>query len=402
MDTELLVIGAGPYALSTAALAQERGIDTVILGRPMGFWHENMPEGMFLRSGPDWHLDGAGIDTLEAFLEDRQIRPDEVDPIPIGLFLEYANWFSERKGLAVREDFVTRLEKTNGRFQASLESGDQVHADAVVAAPGIRHYTELPEWAVAIPPERSAHTCDLVSFEQLAGARVLIIGGRQSAYEWAALLHEHGAERIDVVHRHDVPRFEHVSWRFVDPHVERTLTVPGYWRKLPKQEQDAINHRFWEVGRLTLEYWLTPRLGSDSIHRRPGTEVIQASARRDDEALRVTLSDSTRLEVDFVVFACGYRADLGRVPYLQDVVDQVELADGSPVLDEAFQTTLPGLYVTGFSATRDFGPFFGFVKGSPASATLIVDDVLARAGSRVSDGGRPREYAGRSARTHLR
>jgi hypothetical protein len=28
MDTELLVIGAGPYALSTAALAQERGVDT--------------------------------------------------------------------------------------------------------------------------------------------------------------------------------------------------------------------------------------------------------------------------------------------------------------------------------------------------------------------------------------
>jgi FAD-dependent urate hydroxylase len=46
------------------------------------------------------------------------------------------------------------------------------------------------------------------------------------------------------------------------------------------------------------------------------------------------------------------------------------------VLDNGFQTTLDGLYLTGFSATRDFGPFFGFVKGSPAAATLIVRDLV--------------------------
>ena len=57
IDTRLLVIGAGPYGLSVAALARERGIETVTLGRPMGFWREHMPEGMLLRSGLDWHLD---------------------------------------------------------------------------------------------------------------------------------------------------------------------------------------------------------------------------------------------------------------------------------------------------------------------------------------------------------
>jgi FAD-dependent urate hydroxylase len=376
IDTQLLVIGAGPYALSAAALARENGIDTVVLGRPMGFWREHMPEGMFLRSGPDWHLDGAGVDTLEAYLEERQISPDEVDPIPIDLFLDYADWFRRRKGLDVREDFVTGLEKTNGRFEATLESGQRVAADSVVAAPGVRHYTCAPDWAGSLPPERCAHTCDLVNFDSLAGARVMIIGGRQSAYEWAALIREHGAERIDVVHRHDVPRFERVSWRFVDEHVERTLDVPGYWRKLPKAEQDAIARRFWEVGRLTLEYWLTPRLGSDCVHRWPGSEV--AAVEPDGDSLRVTLSDSTKLAVDHIVLGCGYRADLGNVPYLRGVAEQIEVTDGFPVLDESFQTTLDGLYVTGFSATRDFGPFFGFVKGAPAAATLVVRDLAAQ------------------------
>ena len=28
--------------------------------------------------------------------------------------------------------------------------------------------------------------------------------------------------------------------------------------------------------------------------------------------------------------------------------------------------------MAGFVATRDFGPFFGFVRGCPAAATLIV------------------------------
>jgi len=381
MDTELLVIGAGPYALSTAALAQEHGIDTVILGRPMGFWRENMPDGMFLRSGPDWHLDGAGVETFKAYMQERQIRPEDVDPIPIGLFLDYADWFRGRKRLEVRDDFVTTLEKPNGWFEATLTSGERINADRVVAAPGIRHYTHVPEWAPSLPPERVAHTCDLVTFDHLAGARVLIVGGRQSAYESAALLREHGAERIDIVHRHEVPRFDRVNWSFVDAHLERTLAMPGYWHSLSVGEQDAIARHFWEIGRLTLEHWLTPRLHSDRINRWPRVHVVAANAGRHHEALEVTLSNSTRLAVDSVVIACGYRADLGNVPYLRGVLDRVKRDDGFPVLDGAFQTTLDGLYITGFSATKDFGPFFGFVKASPAAATLIVHDVLSRTGA---------------------
>jgi hypothetical protein len=54
------------------------------------------------------------------------------------------------------------------------------------------------------------------------------------------------------------------------------------------------------------------------------------------------------------------------------------MADGFPVLNERFGSTLNGLYLTGFAATRDFGPYFGFVRGSPAAATLIVQDLLSR------------------------
>jgi FAD-dependent urate hydroxylase len=335
-----------------------------------------MPADMFLRSGPDWHLDGAGRHTFQAYLDEQAIKAEEIDPIPVGVFLDYADWFRKAKGIEIREELVDRLAKADGRFEARLRGGDVIQADAVVAAPGIRHYANVPAWASALPAGAAAHTCDLVRFDDMAGARVLIIGGRQSAYEWAALLREHGAARIDIVHRHDVPRFERVSWKFADAHVERTLNVPGYWRNLPAGEQDAIARRFWEVGRLTLEYWLTPRLDWAGITRRPGTEVVEAA--EGDGEVRVLLSDGSRLTADRVVFASGYRADLARVGYLAGVLEEVETRNGFPVLDESFQTSLAGLYVTGFSATQDFGPFFGFVMGSPAAATLVVRDLLSR------------------------
>jgi FAD-dependent urate hydroxylase len=376
--TSLLVIGAGPYALSCAALAREHGIDTVTVGRPMGFWRRHMPAGMLLRSGPDWHLDASGVHTLEAYLEERTVDPADVDPLPIGLFLDYAEWFRQAKGIGVSEDLVVDLTKPDDRFEVVLESGERIVADAVVAAPGIRNFTNLPAWAGSVPAGRAAHTCDLVRFEDLSGARILIVGGRQSAYEWAALLVEQGAARIDLVHRHDVPRFERVSWKFVDAYLETTVRVPGWWRSLPRAEQDAITRRFWEVGRLTLEYWLTPRLASPAIHRWPGTEVVRAEPTAAGD-LTVRLSNGDDLRVDQVIFACGYRADLARVPYLAGVLDRVEVADGFPVLDEAFGASLPRLYLPGFAATRDFGPFFGFVKGTAAAATLMVNDLLVRA-----------------------
>ena len=59
--TDLLVIGAGPYAYAAAAWAGANGIDTRTCGTPMSFWRERMPADMFLRSGPDWHLDPAGV-----------------------------------------------------------------------------------------------------------------------------------------------------------------------------------------------------------------------------------------------------------------------------------------------------------------------------------------------------
>ena len=92
--------------------------------------------------------------------------------------------------------------------------------------------------------------------------------------------------------------------------------------------------------------------------------------------MTLTLTDGDELTVDRVVFASGYRAELGSVPYLAGVVDRVSVTDGFPDLSPGFETTLPGLYVTGFASTRDFGPFYGFTKGCPSSGRLVVEEML--------------------------
>ena len=372
--TDLLVVGAGPYAYSAAAFARDNGIETRIVGHPMAFWRRHMPAEMFLRSGPDWHLDGSGEHTFEAFFEERGMRPEDFDPIPISIFLDYTQWFRERKRLDLDERLVTGLTKPNASFVATMDDGRTITADKVVAAPGIGYFLNLPTWYADVPPARRSHTCELVSFDALAGARVVIIGGRQSAYEWAALLSDHGAEHVDVVHRHATPKFAKVSWGFVDQYVDQTLTHRGWWRGLSVERQRAIATEFWQVGRLTLEPWLVARIPDTVVTSHPGCAVVDTAV--SDHDLTLTLSDGSALTADHVVFASGYRADLARVPYLSGVVDRVSITDGFPDLSEGFETSLAGLYVTGFASTRDFGPFYGFTKGSPSAARIAITDMM--------------------------
>jgi thioredoxin reductase len=371
--TNLLVIGAGPYAYAAAAYARDRGIDTTVVGMPMSFWRDRMPQDMYLRSGTDWYLDANREHTFEAFFEDRGLDPDDHDPIPISVFLDHTDWFAEQKRIEPDPRLVADLTRPDGTFVAAMEDGTTIEADKVLAAPGIGYFAQLPDWHARVPEEHRSHTVDRVTFDDLRDARVAVIGGRQSAYEWAALLCDHGAQRVDVVHRHPTPAFAKVSWRFVDAYVDETLAHRGWWRTLSADQRAGIAREFWDVGRLTLEHWLVPRLRPDVVHSHPECAVTEVAG---EGPVRLTLSDGSEVEVDHVVFASGYRPDVAKVPYLAGVLGQVRATDGFPDLSGGFETSLPGLYAVGFLATRDFGPFYGFTKGCPSAAKLAVDEML--------------------------
>ena len=47
---DVVVVGAGPYGLSTAAHLMGQGLKVAIFGKPMELWNTYMPKGMLLRS----------------------------------------------------------------------------------------------------------------------------------------------------------------------------------------------------------------------------------------------------------------------------------------------------------------------------------------------------------------
>ena len=268
--TEVLIIGAGPYGLAIAGLAKSRGLGVTVVGEAMAFWKRNMPHGMFLRSGLDWHLDASDVHSLESFLEQKRIAPADAQPMPIQTFLEYAEWFRQSKGIEVQPLRVRWLCRADGHLEAHCDSGEIIGANRVVAAPGLAPFGYVPDEVTnGLAQERIFHSAELVDFHALAGKRCLIVGGRQSAFEWAALMVEAGVESVDLVFRHETPRFVNSDWSFTNRMIEDTLRVRGWFRRLRPSEQEAIHKQFWSVGRLQLEPWLWPRVNHKNVRLLP-------------------------------------------------------------------------------------------------------------------------------------
>jgi FAD-dependent urate hydroxylase len=110
-ETELLIIGAGPFGLAIAAQASHSGIEHLIAGIPMQFWRRNMPAGMYLRSACDWHLDPLDVHTIENFLQERGQTARDVEPLSLDFYLAYAEWFQKQKQITTLPWHIQRLDR---------------------------------------------------------------------------------------------------------------------------------------------------------------------------------------------------------------------------------------------------------------------------------------------------
>ncbi len=374
-ETNLLIVGAGPFGLALAAQASHDHIEHLIVGKPMEFWRQNMPKGMFLRSACDWHLDPQNVHTIESYLQSQGKTARDVEPLSLEFYLSYAEWFQEQKQIQPLPVYIERLERSPANFVATTLDGDRIHAKQVVLAPGFKHFAHTPDDLKAkLPAGRFKHTAEFVNFSEASNKRYLIIGGRQSAFEWAALLLEAGAAAVHLSHRHASPAFAVADWSWVNPLVDSIAENPNWFRRLLQTEKDEVSHRLWAEGRLKLEPWLESRLNDERVSVWPQTKLVSCTEREDGD-LEVVLSNGVTFNVDQVILATGYKVNIAQLPLLAagNLLTQLETRNSFPVLDDHFETSIPGLFITSMPAGQDFGPFFGFTISVRTSAKLICE-----------------------------
>ena len=372
-STPLLLAGAGPFGLALAAYLKHEKIEHTHIGSSMDYWKSYMPKKMFLRSACDWHLDPFNEATILNYLDTLNLKPADVEPLSLDFYLTYTEWLQQQKGISPLPAHITKIDQIEDRFSLSFDDGKSIMANKVVLAVGLRYFKNIPEPYTSIfPQDKVHHTAEHVDFSSLKGKRVLIVGGRQSAFEWAALIHEEGAKNIHMTYRHPTPSFEPSDWTWVNPMVESMADHPAWFRNLPQEEKDSITKRMWGEGRLKLEPWLAKRITQETIHLHPQTQVVECRELPAGE-LQITLNDGSTMAIDHVILATGYKMDITRIPFIMNgnLASQLKTQNGFPMLDESFQSSIPNLYFTGLPAAQDFGPFFGFTAAANTSAKII-------------------------------
>jgi FAD-dependent urate hydroxylase len=380
-NVDLLIIGAGPYGLAMAAYARHLGLDYLVVGKPMEFWKNNMPRGMILRSASDWHLDPTNVDTIDLFLATQGLKRKDVEPLSLQTYITYTQWFQENEHIEITPLYVHQLDylgNVKRPLQATLSNSQIVRAENVVIGVGMKYFKYLPpEIVTHLPVTHIAHTCDLVEFSSLQDKRCLIFGGRQSAFEWAALLHEAGAECVHLSYRHDTPDFKPSDWSWITPMVDAMVKDPAWYRNLPEHEKEEVNHQVFVESRQKVEPWLETRVMNDQIRLHPRTNLAGCREEPGSE-LAVELDNGEKFNVDTILLATGYKVKMDRVPFLVrgNILGQMLTRNSFPVLDEHFQTNIPDLFITSLPASQDFGPFFGFTFSARASARLIGQAIV--------------------------
>jgi thioredoxin reductase len=384
---DVAIVGAGPYGLSVAAHLAGRGVSYRIFGSQMHTWRCGMPEGMQLRSpgfGSDLS-DPAGDFTLARYWAARGLSPAKLhDPVPLDVYVEYAQWFVDGAAIPVEDVMVRRLSRVADRFLLELESGEAVRARNVVVAAGLTYFAHVPAELSELPAGMVSHSSKVLQPSAFASRDVVVVGAGQSALETAALLHEQGA------HVQVIARCQELTWTGepvpIGRGIVQRLRLPdgrlcAGWTCLGFEYGPKLFHRLPEQKRLSLvgsyfgpmgAWWLRTRLADVNI--RLGQSVSKAAACNGEVELEVrTTSGTETIRTAHVVAATGYRVDLDRLVFLDEEVRRAVRTTGrGPALSRAFESSVAGLYFVGAASATSFGPVTRFVAGAKFTGRTLA------------------------------
>ena len=322
---DIVVVGAGPAGLGVLHAAKHEGLDAVAIDKG--------PVASALCSHPTYMRWFSTTDKLE--LAGFPLLTEEKNPTRRE-YLKYCRAFARYFELAIntyRE--VTGIEKKGEHFAIAARDMHgreyEWRARNVVVATGF--YDSPRPLGVPgddLPKVRHRYT----EAHWYADHDVMIVGSGSSAAEVALeIWREHS--RVTIVMRSE--RFHTKYW--VEPDIENRI-----------KEGSIVCYRNAEVHEIT-----------------PDAVVVKASS-----------GELVSVPNDFVLAMTGYEPDTALVERVGAAIDH---SCGKPVLSDALESTVPGLYVAGTLCAGQESNVV-FVENSRDHGPTIVRDILCRASAR--------------------
>ena len=394
-ETPVAIVGAGPYGLSLAAHLRARRVPFRIFGRPMQMWRERMPRDMHLKSEPFASnlYEPSGRFTLRRYCDEQGLpyRPTGA-PVSRDVFCAYALAFQKRfvPGLDARNVVSLRRDASDRGFVLELEDGAMLRAAHVVLAVGIAHYPHLPDTFRALPPELLSHSSAAADPERFAGQRVAVIGGGSSAIDSAVMFAGIGAEAHVLTRRESLafhappgPRTlkQRLRWPMstVGPGWRGVLCtrLPDLFHAMPAEFRIRVTSRF--LGPAPCWFTRAPFEKSVRLHEAVKDLALEP---RSEGGVRLTYQSNGQpatLDVDHVVAATGFRAELDRLSFIDAPLRAAIAREAdTPALSRRFESSVPGLYFTGVSASNAFGPMLRFACGAGFAARRLSGHLARR------------------------
>lgn len=267
-----------------------------------------------------------------------------------------------------------------------------VAARRVVLAVGITWFKSLPAELQSLPGALVSHSFDHHECGAFRGRDVTVVGAGASAIDTAIAMHEAGANVKVLTRRksiwfHDAPDNQ-------EPTLLRQLQNPDTgigpgWRSFFCVNTPLLFHRLPQKLRLeATRRHLGPAAGwftrGKFIGKIPAlTDHRLKSAHAVDGRVALDLRSGDGRErivmTDHVVAATGYRADLARLPFLDaGLREQIAQVEGTPILSDNFEASVPDLYFVGLAAANSFGPLLRFMCGSEFAAPRLCGHLHRR------------------------
>lgn len=327
VETEVVIVGAGPIGLEIAVALRALGVPYVHLeAGQIGETITRYPKQVRFFSSPE-RIAIAGV-ALQTVNQEKASREE---------YLAYLRAVVQQFGLPIRtHENVLAVEPTGGGFIVrSTRSGEPRTCSArhVILAIGGMHEPRL----LSIPGEDLPHVSHFFDEpHRYFRERLLVVGGRNSAAETAVRCARAGA-RV------------------------------------------ALSYRGEKLDPAHVKYWILPEL--EGLIRRRVVEfhpnTVPVAIRADSVTLASTAGAAPiEAGADFVLLLTGYVMDTSLLVNAGAALDG---ETGRPKLDSAtLMTTVPGLYVAGVAVAGTQRGYRLFIENCHPHVTKIVKSITGK------------------------